>query len=91
MNNGSRRRPKWMASGITTYMGRRRAVRPRSQKARQLPDEELVLSKMDTADARVEDDRQALKALAEYFAILREWSLKRRPNNADVDTLTDEP
>jgi hypothetical protein len=72
-------------------MRRRRTIPPRNHSGRPLPDEEVVLSKHDTADAGAEDDRHALKALAEYFAILREWSLKSRRENADADPPPDEP
>jgi hypothetical protein len=38
-----------------------------------------------------EDERQLRRALAEYFAILREWSLNARPGDAVTDSSTTQP
>jgi hypothetical protein len=37
------------------------------------------------SDARAEEERQIRVALAEYFSILREWSLNRREREDAID------
>jgi hypothetical protein len=50
---------------------------------------EAVSSQNDAAldvDPHLENERQVREALAEYFAILREWSLSSRPTDVESDS-----
>ena len=52
------------------------------------PDEPV---ETDMAEARREEERQARRALAEYFSILREWSLESRSDDVLAPDDTEKP
>ena len=50
------------------------------------------VSKNDAAGpTQGDDERRLLEALAGYFAILQEWSLKRRPADPGADSYSAQP
>jgi hypothetical protein len=54
--------------------------------------EQGAVSQTDRAKSTHSDDeRRALEALAGYFAILREWTVKRRSRDLGTDSQTGQP
>jgi len=71
----------------------RRIKRPLEPlKPKRPPAAKAIVSQSDNTTAATHgyDERQVVKALAEYFAILREWSLKARYATELADSSTNE-
>jgi hypothetical protein len=71
-------------------MARRGRSKGHEPTPRRFPAEGATCATESVIASDVDEARLALKALAEYFAILREWSLKRRVESTDASPITHE-
>ena len=70
-----------------------RVIRSRADTSGRRPpaDKQLVSRKSAPTDTLDDVERQFLEPVARYLAILREWSLERRPQEPDAGPHSEQP
>jgi hypothetical protein len=73
-----------------TIMPRAFRSRVRENATRRIADRRFVSRDNAMMDVPDDDERKLLEPVARYFAILREWSLKRQSNDAGAASPSDQ-
>lgn len=72
-------------SPMADRVGRRRSPQRKATRSHENDRSDEVCRKQASVDSPPDDEKQIRETLAEYFAILREWDLKLRQNDAESE------